>query len=219
MASKRNQSQAKMVNSKKTVGSPSPEVAIRKTLIERKTKETEILIELNLDGSGKYQISSGISFLDHMLELFSKHSKIDLRISCKGDIRIDDHHTVEDIAIALGSALKEALGSKVGIKRYGYAYIPMDETLVRAAIDLSGRSYLVFNAKFNRAKISDMATEMVEHFFFSLAEHLKANIHLEILYGKNTHHKIEGLFKAFAVSFREAIVIIDNEIASTKGVI
>lgn len=140
-------------------------------------------------------------------------------LSCKGDLHIDDHHTVEDVAIALGNALREALGDKRGIARYGYAYIPMDETLARAVVDLSGRSYLVFNAKFARAKISDMATEMVEHFFFSLAEHLKANIHLEILYGKNTHHKIEGLFKAFAVAVRQTVSITSEQIASTKGVI
>ncbi len=191
----------------------------RTATVARKTKETDIHVAVNLDGDGEYEIETGIGFLNHMLELFSKHSQIDIRLSCKGDLHIDDHHTVEDIAIALGTALRDALGDKRGIARYGYAYIPMDETLARAVLDLSGRSYLVFNAKFARAKISDMATEMVEHFFFSLAEHLKANLHLEILYGKNTHHKIEGLFKAFAVALRQAVSITSRSIASTKGVI
>lgn len=191
----------------------------RTASVRRKTKETDIELEINLDGKGEYSIQTGIGFLNHMLELLSKHSRIDIKLVCNGDLQIDDHHTVEDVAIVLGAAIREALGDKTGISRYGYAYIPMDETLARSVIDLSGRSYLVFNAKFSRAKISDMATEMVEHFFFSLAEHLKANIHLEILYGKNTHHKIEGLFKAFAVSLREAITISTTTIASTKGVI
>jgi imidazoleglycerol-phosphate dehydratase len=191
----------------------------RSASLTRKTKETDIRVEVCLDGEGAYSIQTGIGFLNHMIELLSKHSRIDIAISCNGDLHIDDHHTVEDVAIALGAALKEALGDKTGISRYGSAYIPMDETLARSVIDLSGRSFLVFNAKFSRAKISDMATEMVEHFFFSLAEHLKANIHLEILYGKNTHHKIEGLFKAFAVSLREAVKITSTSIASTKGVI
>jgi imidazoleglycerol phosphate dehydratase HisB len=187
--------------------------------VTRQTKETSIEVSLNLDGTGNYEIETGIGFLNHMLELFSKHAQIDLRLHCKGDLHIDDHHTVEDVAIALGNTLKEALGDKKGIQRYGCATIPMDETLARCVIDLSGRSYLVFQAKFTRQKISDMATEMVEHFFFSLAEHLKANVHLEILYGKNTHHKIEGLFKAFALALREAKAITSNDIASTKGVI
>lgn len=191
----------------------------RTATVARKTKETDIQVSVNLDGNGDYNIQTGIGFFNHMLELLSKHSHIDLSLSCKGDLHIDDHHTVEDVAIALGSALREALGDKRGIARYGYAYIPMDETLARAVVDLSGRSYLVFKAEFTRAKISDMATEMVEHFFFSLAEHLKANIHLEILYGKNTHHKIEGLFKALAVALRQAVSITSTSIASTKGVI
>ncbi len=189
----------------------------RKATYMRKTKETDITVSLNLDGKGYYDIQTGIHFLNHMLELFAKHAHIDLQLSCKGDLHIDDHHSVEDVAIALGHALAEALGDKVGIERYGYAFVPMDETLARAVVDLSGRSYLVFHAQFSRAKISDMATEMVEHFFFSLAEHLKANIHLEILYGKNTHHKIEALFKAFAVALRQAVKVSSDQIASTKG--
>jgi imidazoleglycerol-phosphate dehydratase len=136
----------------------------RKATYVRKTKETDISVSLNLDGEGCYDIQTGIHFLNHMLELFAKHSRIDLQLSCKGDLHVDDHHSVEDVAIALGHALAEALGDKVGIERYGYAFVPMDETLARAVVDLSGRSYLVFRAQFSRAKISDMATEMVEHF-------------------------------------------------------
>jgi imidazoleglycerol-phosphate dehydratase len=194
-------------------------VAARRASTHRKTKETDIHVSVHLDGTGVYRIETGIGFLNHMLELFSKHSRIDIDLRCTGDLHIDDHHTVEDVAIALGAALRDALGAKVGIERYGCAYIPMDETLARCVVDLSGRSYLVFNAKFSRAKISDMATEMVEHFFLSLAEHLKANVHLEVLYGKNTHHKIEGLFKAFAVAMRDAVRLTSSDVASTKGVI
>ncbi|MCS6988533.1 MAG: imidazoleglycerol-phosphate dehydratase HisB [Chloroherpetonaceae bacterium] len=190
----------------------------RVATFSRQTKETDVHVELCLDGEGVYEIETGIGFLNHMLELFSKHSRIDVRLSCRGDLRVDDHHVVEDVAIALGHAMREALGDKKGIARYGFAYAPMDETLARAVVDLSGRSYLVFNARFSRAKISDMATEMVEHFFLSLAENLKANVHLEILYGKNTHHKIEGLFKAFALAMRDAVKIVSDSIASTKGV-
>ncbi|MBC8042970.1 MAG: imidazoleglycerol-phosphate dehydratase HisB [Rhizobacter sp.] len=200
---------------------PSPVPAqlapARTASLTRKTKETDIHISLRLDGDGNYNISTGINFLNHMLELFSKHSHIDLTLTCNGDLHIDDHHTIEDVAIALGNALRESLGDKKGITRYGHALIPMDETLARCVVDLSGRSYLVFNAKFTRAKISDLSTEMIEHFFLSLAESLKANLHLEILYGKNTHHKIEALFKAFAVAMRGAVEITSSQIASTKG--
>lgn len=191
----------------------------RRAAVHRKTKETDIALTLHLDGDGTYRIETGIHFLNHMLELFSKHARIDLTLTCAGDTHIDDHHTIEDVAIALGAALREALGDKKGIARYGNAYIPMDETLARCVVDLSGRSYLVFNAKFSRARISDLSTEMVEHFFLSLAESLKANVHLEVLYGKNTHHKIEALFKAFAVAMRSAVAVTSTEIASTKGVI
>ncbi|ACF14320.1 Imidazoleglycerol-phosphate dehydratase [Chloroherpeton thalassium ATCC 35110] len=191
----------------------------RRARVTRKTKETDIAIELVLDGNGKYEIQSGIRFLDHMLESFSKHSRIDIALTCTGDVDVDDHHSIEDIAIVLGSAISQALGDKRGIQRYGWAIIPMDESLARAAIDLSGRSYLFFDAVFDRPTVSDLSTEMVEHFFFSLAEHLKANIHLEILHGKNTHHKVEALFKSLAVAMREAVKITSNEVLSTKGVI
>jgi len=191
----------------------------RTAKVSRKTKETDIVVEVNLDGTGKSTISSGIGFFDHMLESLSKHSRIDMSISCQGDLPIDDHHSVEDIAIVLGQAILQALGDKKGIERYGWAMIPMDETLARGAVDLCGRSVLVFQASFGRPEINGFSMEMVEHFFFSLAEHLKANIHLEICYGKNTHHKVEALFKALAVSLRQAVKITSNEMPSTKGVI
>lgn len=191
----------------------------RTAKVSRKTKETDITVEINLDGTGKSTISSGIGFFDHMLESFSKHSRIDMSISCQGDLPIDDHHSVEDIAIVLGQAILQALGDKKGIERYGWAMIPMDETMARGAVDLCGRSVLVFQASFGRPEINGFSMEMVEHFFFSLAEHLKANIHLEICYGKNTHHKVEALFKTLAVSLRQAVKITSNEMPSTKGVI
>jgi len=195
------------------------QAAKRQAKVTRKTKETDITIELMLDGAGKYDIGTGVRFLDHMLESFSKHSRIDISLTCSGDVDVDDHHTIEDIAIVLGTAIHQALGDKRGIQRYGWAIIPMDESLARAAIDLSGRSYLFFEAAFQRPTVSDLSTEMVEHFFFSLAEHLKANVHLEILHGKNTHHKVEALFKSLAVAMREAIKITSNDVLSTKGII
>ncbi len=187
--------------------------------VSRKTKETDITVELNLDGQGNYDIHTGLPFFDHMLESLSKHSRIDMSISCKGDLPIDDHHSVEDVAIVIGQAILKALGDKKGIERYGWALIPMDETLARGAIDLSGRSVLIYNASFGRPEINGFSMEMVEHFFISLAEHLKANIHLEICYGKNTHHKVEALFKALAVSLRLAVKITSGQMPSTKGVI
>ncbi len=191
----------------------------RKAGIHRKTNETDISIELNLDGTGIHSISSGVVFLDHMIANFSKHSQIDIMLTCKGDTDVDDHHSVEDIAIVLGGAILEALGSKEGIKRYGWSLIPMDEALARCAIDLGGRSYCVFDAAFNRATVNGFATEMVEHFFVSLSRTLHANIHLAVLEGRNTHHKIEAIFKAFAYALKDAVSITGTGIPSTKGVI
>lgn len=197
-----------------------PEACPQRTAsVARKTKETEIEVDINLDGEGKYEIDTGIHFFNHMLESLSKHSGIDMKITCKGDLDVDDHHTIEDVGICIGGAIREALRDKKGIQRYGWAIVPMDEALARCAVDLSGRTFLVFKAEFSRPKVSDFSTEMVEHFFLSLAEHLKANVHLEVLYGKNTHHKIEALFKSLAAALREAVKITSNEVASTKGVI
>lgn len=192
---------------------------MRKANIKRKTKETTISVSVELNGSGKSSISTGIGFLDHMLELFSKHGMFDIDLMCKGDLHVDDHHTIEDVGISLAKAFVAALGDKKGIARYGTAYVPMDETLARCVIDLSGRSALVFNAEFNRKKVGDLSTEMIEHFFQSFAENLKANIHIEVLYGRNTHHKVEAIFKSFARAMRQACEIDPRVkgVLSTKG--
>ena len=189
----------------------------RTATVTRTTKETDITCTLTLDGHGNSAINSGVVFLDHMLTNFSKHSGIDIALTCQGDLDVDDHHTVEDIAIVIGTALTDALGDKRGIRRYGWAIIPMDEALARCALDLGGRSYCVVNAEFKRPVIQGFSTEMVEHFFLSLSGTLKANIHLAILEGHNTHHKIEALFKAFAYAMRAAITVQGDEIPSTKG--
>ncbi len=176
----------------------------RSTRHKRTTRETAISVRLSLDDSGASSVRTGIGFLDHMLELFAKHGMFDLTLTCRGDLRVDDHHTTEDVAIALAEAFRDALGDKKGITRYGHAYVPMDESLARCVVDLGGRSALVFRAEFSRKKIGDLSTEMIRHFFQSFADTLRANIHLEILYGSNTHHKIEALFKAFARALRIA---------------
>ncbi len=192
---------------------------MRKANIKRKTKETSISVSINLNGSGKSSISTGIGFLDHMLELFSKHGMFDIDLMCKGDLHVDDHHTIEDVGISLAKAFAAALGDKKRIARYGTSFVPMDETLARCVIDLSGRSALVFNAEFNRKKVGDLSTEMIEHFFQSFAENLKANIHIEVLYGRNTHHKVEAIFKSFARAMRQACEIDPRVkgVLSTKG--
>jgi imidazoleglycerol-phosphate dehydratase len=177
---------------------------MRKATLLRKTRETEISVSLNVDGQGKARVKTGIGFLNHLLELFSAHSLIDLNLRAKGDLHVDQHHTVEDIAIALGQALKKALGDKQGIRRYGSAYVPMDESLARCVVDLSGRSYLVFSAKLSQRMTKDLEAEMVEEFFRALAANLGANLHLELLYGRNSHHQLEALFKAFAMAIRAA---------------
>lgn len=187
----------------------------------RKTSETAISIMLNLDGTGKFQINTGLKFFDHMLEQFSKHSLIDLYIKALGDLEVDEHHTVEDTALILGSALRNALGEKRGIRRYGFL-LPMDDTLAEVAIDLGGRPYLVFNCDFKREKVGDLPTELVEHFFKSLSDELKANIHINVLYSKNEHHKIEAIFKAFAASMRVASEYdprLNDSLPSTKGIL
>lgn len=191
--------------------------ALRTVTVTRTTKETEISATLSLDGTGISSIKSGVVFFDHMLTNFTKHSGFDLTLECRGDLDVDDHHTIEDIAIVLGKAVTDAIGDKRGIQRYGWSIIPMDEALARCAVDLGGRSYCVFNAKFKRAVIQGFSTEMVKHFFVSLSESMKANIHLSILDGENTHHKIEALFKAFAYAMKAAVAVTGSGIASTKG--
>jgi imidazoleglycerol-phosphate dehydratase len=178
---------------------------MRESEIRRKTKETDIRVRLNLDGSGKSKISTGLPFLDHMLTLFAKHGLFDLDVACKGDLEIDDHHSVEDIAITLGQAVVQALGDKVGIRRYGEAVVPMDEALCRSIIDLSGRFYLVYEAETRRQKIGNFSVELAEHFWRSLAETAKFNLHIDCLRGRNTHHILEGTFKASARALRQAV--------------
>jgi imidazoleglycerol-phosphate dehydratase len=198
---------------------PDSNFAPRSATIERTTAETDIRIELTLDGTGSYANDTGIGFFDHMLDLFAKHGGFDLTVRCEGDLDVDDHHTVEDVGIALGQTLREALGDKAHIARYGHAYVPMDETLARAVIDLSGRFYVHFDTVFDRSTVGGLSTEMVEHFWYSVAEHAQCNLHLTVLYGRNTHHKIEALFKAAARALRMAVRrdTAQAKMPSTKG--
>ena len=191
----------------------------RKALIHRKTKETDIRVSLNLDGTGTSKIQTGLPFLDHMLELFAKHGLFDLEVSCKGDLEIDDHHSVEDIAITLGQALSEGLGNKAGINRYGEAIVPMDEALCRSVIDLSGRFYLVYEVHTKRQKIGNFSVELAEHFWRSFAETARFNLHIDCLRGRNTHHMLEGTFKATARALRHAVEFNPRVqgVLSTKG--
>ena len=175
----------------------------RKATQERTTAETDINIAVNLDGTGRSNISTGLNFFDHMLEQIAKHGLIDLDISCAGDLEVDEHHTIEDVAITLGKTINDALDNKIGIQRYGFA-LPMDETLATVALDFSGRPYLKFDGTFKRDMVGDFPTEMVEHFFYSLAINLQATLHISID-GKNDHHQIEGCFKGFARCLRAAI--------------
>jgi len=177
----------------------------RRSEIHRKTKETDIRVRLFLDGDGESKIATGVPFLDHMLELFARHGLFDLEISCGGDLQIDDHHSVEDIAICLGQAFLEALGDKAGINRYGEATVPMDEALCRAVVDLSGRFYLVYEVKTRKQQIGNFSVELAEHFWRSLAESLRCNLHLDLLRGRNTHHILEASFKATARALRQAV--------------
>ena len=187
--------------------------------IRRKTKETDVRVTLNLDGSGKSQISIGLPFLEHMLELFAKHGLFDLHVICNGDLEIDDHHSVEDIAITLGQALAQALADKAGINRYGEAIVPMDEALCRAVIDLSGRFYLVYEVPTKRQKIGNFSVELAEHFWRSFAETAKFNLHIDCIRGRNTHHILEGTFKASARALRQAVDLNSrvSGVPSTKG--
>ena len=192
---------------------------IRLAEVRRKTKETDVRFRLNLDGSGKSQISIGVPFLEHMLELFAKHGLFDLDVQCDGDLEIDDHHSVEDIAITLGQALAEALADKAGINRYGEAIVPMDEALCRAVIDLSGRFYLVYEVPTKRQRIGNFSVELAEHFWRSFAETARLNLHIDCLRGRNTHHILEGTFKASARALRQAVErnVRVTGVPSTKG--
>ena len=190
----------------------------RNSDVSRKTSETDINIKMNLDGTGKYNISTGVNFFNHMLESFSKHSMIDLDVNAIGDIEIDDHHTIEDIGILLGEAFLQAIGDKRGIKRMAHAIVPMDESVATVAIDIGGRSYCNMSLDFKNDKIGDMTADVVVHFFESFAGSAKLNIYGTVE-GVNDHHKAEAVFKAFAKSLKEAIKIEHDQIPSTKGVL
>lgn len=188
--------------------------------IERNTAETRILVEVGLDGSGSYDVSTGIGFLDHMVEQFAKHSLIDVTMKVDGDLHIDQHHTTEDSALALGQALAAALGDKGGIARYGSAYSPMDETLARVALDISGRPYLVWKAGFSQEKLGEWDTELIEHWFHSVAQTCGLTLHVELLHGSNNHHICEAIYKGFARAMRAAVEVDPRKggaIPSTKG--
>lgn len=193
---------------------------MRTATIARKTNETEISVSINLDGTGRHAMRSGVGFFDHMLDQLSRHSLIDMDVTCKGDLHIDFHHTVEDVGIALGQAIKQALGDKKGINRYASADLPMDGTLTRAAVDVSGRAFLVFKAAFSQAKIGEIDTELFREFFQALAINAGITLHIENFYYDNNHHLAESMFKAVARALRQAVEIdprMADAVPSTKG--
>lgn len=192
---------------------------MRESLVERNTLETKIKIEINLDGKGNANIDTGIGFLDHMLTLLAFHGKFDLNVTANGDLYVDDHHTVEDIAICLGKAFIEAIGDRKGIRRYSTTYIPMDEALAFTSLDISNRPYLVFNVNFQSEKIGNISTQMFKEFFRAFVNESRITLHINLLYGENDHHIIESVFKSFARSLKEACEVISNDISSSKGVL
>lgn len=191
----------------------------RHSEVVRKTRETDIVVRVELDGLGKSDISTGVGFFDHMLDALSKHSWIDISLRCQGDLHIDDHHTVEDCALSLGSAIDEALGDRRGVQRFAYAYVPLDEALARAVVDLSGRPSPNIDLGLKREKIGDLSCENIGHFFESFAVSSKMSLHVDVLKGTNDHHRAEAAFKALALALRQAVQIVSDEIPSTKGVI
>ncbi|MBQ8178102.1 MAG: imidazoleglycerol-phosphate dehydratase HisB [Clostridia bacterium] len=195
---------------------------MRKATITRKTNETDITMTLNLDGKGVSQVNTGCGFLDHMLTLFARHSRMDLEVTCCGDTYVDYHHTVEDVGIVLGDCLKEALGDMKGIVRYGSFILPMDETLIMSAIDLSGRAYLNYGLRIGAQRVGDFDTELTKEFFLAFIRHANFTLHLKQFAGTNSHHIIEGTFKSFARALKQAVAIdheFSDEIPSTKGVL
>src|SRR5579884_2416822 len=198
----------------------SKDFAMRTGAVSRKTKETDVAVEINLDGQGRAQVATGIGFLDHMLDLLARHSRIDITVKATGDLHIDQHHTTEDVGIALGQAVKQALGDMKGITRYADVHMPMDEALTRVAIDVSGRPYLVFEAEFTRDKVGAFDTELVEEWFRAFVMNAGVTLHVTTLYGNNDHHIAESCFKGLARALRAAVSIdprASNEVPSTKG--
>ena len=193
----------------------------RRAEVRRKTKETEINLKLNLDGSGKHSIATGIPFFDHMLSLLAYHGKIDLSLKAKGDVSVDAHHTVEDVGICLGDGVRKALGEAKGITRYGMAMTPMDETLVSIALDFSMRPFLVFQMKLRRSKIGTFDSELIEEFFRALCNHGRITLHINLHYGRNSHHMVEAVFKGFGRALREAVSFDEraSQVPSTKGIL
>ena len=187
--------------------------------INRKTNETNTIIDIDLDGEGISNIQTNIGFFNHMIDLLAFHSNININLNADGDIDVCDHHLIEDVGIALGKCMNEALGERRGIKRYGTFFLPMDEALVMVSVDISGRSYLHFEGDFKRENIGDFSTEMVKEFFRAVAFNAGITLHIRVLYGENDHHKIEGIFKAFGRALKEAITIEGNSIPSSKGVL
>lgn len=192
---------------------------MRRSFVERNTLETKVKVKINLDGSGKADIDTGLGFLDHMLTLLSFHSKFDLIVKCSGDLQVDDHHTIEDLGICLGQAFKDAIGEKVGIRRYSTVYIPMDESLAYTSLDISNRPYLVFNVNFQSERIGNMSTQMFKEFFRAFVNESRTTLHINLLYGENDHHKIEAVFKSFARALKEGCEVISSDISSSKGVL
>jgi len=195
---------------------------MRKATVERKTKETAITVSVNLDGSGRYDVSTGIGFLDHMLEQLARHSLMDLEVKAKGDLDIDFHHTTEDSGIVIGAAVKQALGGGQGIRRFGSALIPMNETLTRVALDASDRPYLIWKVVFTQPKLGEMDTELFKEWFQAFSQHAGLTLHVETLYGENSHHIVESCFKGLARALREAMEIDprgSGAVPSTKGVL
>ncbi len=194
----------------------------RTATIERTTKETQVTLALNIDGTGQAMINTGVGFFDHMLEQIAKHGQFDLTVRCTGDLHVDEHHTVEDVAICFGQALREALGDRAGIVRTAHAFVPMDEALCFAAIDISGRPFAVVDASFGSDRIGGLAADLVWHIFQSIATHAQITAHLRVHYGRNDHHKAEGLFKAFGRALDAATRIderLGSQVPSTKGVL
>lgn len=191
----------------------------RTSKIERKTNETDIVVELNLDGQGRYEIDTGVGFFDHMLTHLSKHSKIDMTVKAKGDLHIDDHHTIEDVGICLGEALCHALSNKKGIARYGHSIVPMEDAKAEVTVDLSGRPFLVYKVKFTSEKIGEFDVECVEEFLRSFSTVGKFNLHAEVPYGSNSHHIAEAIFKALGQAIGAAVKVVGTDVPSTKGVL